>query len=66
VRIPLDARFDRERLAFRFVFTCEDCVHHDAAHERCAHGYPTAPHRAGAFGANGSRDGMFCKEFEID
>jgi hypothetical protein len=66
VRVPLDSRFDRERTTYRLVFTCEDCVHHDSAAQRCAHGYPTEPHAAAAFDAGGARNGMFCKEFEID
>ncbi len=64
----LDARRfleDRQRLAL--VHTCERCTYHDRDHDRCAHGYPDATHRDAAYVDEGhARQGMFCKEFELE
>jgi hypothetical protein len=60
VKTPIDARLRDEASRFQLRYRCDDCVHFDAARERCTHGYPTAPHRVGL-------DGevlVFCKEFD--
>lgn len=65
VRLPLTETFQHERARHQLVFTCEDCLYHDPAANRCLHGYPDAVHRAQAFDPAGPLDGMFCKEFEL-
>jgi hypothetical protein len=54
----LDPVFEEERDLFALKCACEDCAHFDSADERCAHEWPTDPHRAQGF-----LD--FCKEFEL-
>jgi hypothetical protein len=61
VEIERDARLDEEAARFGLVRHCEDCALYDGAEDRCAHGYPTAPHRKGA----DARIVMFCKDFEV-
>ena len=46
---------------FDLRFTCEDCVHFDAAEAVCAHGYPTEPHRRNSRALSI----VFCKEYEL-
>ncbi len=65
MHVPLGPRFQEERDRFAFLFSCEDCVYFDARRPGCAHGYPTAPHRAAAFAPDDNAGAMFCKEFEI-
>jgi hypothetical protein len=72
MRVPLGPRFQEERRRFAFRFACEDCVYFDQATPRCAHDYPTQPHRMAAFvdasnevGESEKSPAMFCKEFEI-
>ncbi len=40
-------------------------MYFDASVPRCAHEYPTAPHRTEAFAGEQPAEAMFCKEFEI-
>lgn len=61
----IDQRFFDEAERHGFTHTCERCAYHDFEGDRCAHGYPDAQHRARAFAPDGPRDGMFCKEFEL-
>ena len=65
MRVPLGPQFQRQRIEFAFQFACEDCVYFDASVPRCAHEYPTAPHRTEAFAGEQPAEAMFCKEFEI-
>jgi hypothetical protein len=51
---------EREILAFELRYTCDDCAHFDPEKSRCAHGYPTEPHRRTA-----EAEVVFCKEFEL-
>ena len=53
---------ERERFALRH--TCEDCAHFHAEHDRCAHGWPTEPHRR-AFYEHDPPALIMCKEFEL-
>ena len=55
-----DARLDEEAARYALVRHCEDCALFDPEREKCAHGYPTAPHRKRA----DERLVMFCKDFE--
>ena len=57
---------ERERYALRF--TCEHCTYFRVEVERCMHGYPNAEHRAARYGEGarvGTRELVFCKEFEL-
>jgi hypothetical protein len=56
--VPL-LRDEAARYALRFA--CDDCVHHDAAHDRCEHGYPPGPRKDALDGD----ELTFCKEFEL-
>lgn len=60
MEIERDAQLDDEAERFALVRHCEDCVLFDDERERCAHGYPTEPHRKRA----GARLVVFCKDFE--
>ena len=64
--LPVDALFRAEREAHGLHMHCEDCVLFDGdqpARQRCAHGYPTEPHRRPAsFEAQTAI--QFCKDFE--
>ncbi len=59
----VDDRFRREIARYDLRCTCESCGAFDREGERCAYGYPTAPHRrlpvaeASTF--------VFCKAFEL-
>lgn len=62
--VPADALFRAERDAHHLRMHCEDCALFDAAQPertRCAHGYPTEPHRRPS--AEGAPIN-FCKDFE--
>ena len=61
MKLTMTEGLAREMIRFDLRFTCEDCAHFDEAHERCAHGYPTLPHRRGA----STELVIFCKEFEL-
>ena len=65
MKTPTDARLRDEAERFTLRFTCEECVHFDAASARCGNGYPPGP-RAGAI-ARAHDDGelAFCKEYEL-
>ena len=63
MRTVVDARLVAEAHAGGHRFECDDCAHFDARGERCAHGYPVAPHRPGPLTAG--KIIVFCKEFEL-
>jgi hypothetical protein len=46
----------------RLRWSCEVCANFDPEGQRCANGYPTAPHRAAALE---TQELVFCKEFEL-
>jgi hypothetical protein len=60
-RVTLQFRQEVERFDLRF--TCESCAHYEPDQQRCAHGYPTAVHRARAL--DDVEHWLFCKEFEL-
>ncbi|MFW6067907.1 MAG: hypothetical protein ACOC97_06190 [Myxococcota bacterium] len=62
--IPQDARFRREWEAYRLRFNCEDCSLFDPDRGACAHGYPTAGHRASRYD-DPAADLLFCKDFDL-
>jgi hypothetical protein len=58
--------FVAQRARFALRFTCEHCVHFQAEHERCTHGYPTEVHRAARYEqAAEETDLVFCKDFDL-
>ncbi len=59
----VDERLREEARRFELRFTCESCAHFDPVRERCAHGYPTAPHRNVRLAEVESL--LFCKEHEL-
>jgi hypothetical protein len=59
-----DETFVSQIARFRLRWHCEDCVCFDPASERCAHGFPTAKHRA-ATDDDPNAPVAFCKEHEI-
>jgi hypothetical protein len=59
----VDLRFVDESTAVALRFRCDDCAHFDDAHERCSHGYPTAPHRPAV--VEPGTDIVFCKDFDL-
>lgn len=61
-----DPRFQEERARFGFVVGCERCVYFVHRTGACAHRYPNAQHKAGAFEPDATPAGSFCKEFELD
>ncbi len=63
MRIAQDARFARERARHALRFTCEDCAMFDPESSACAHGYPTAEHRAARY-EDERAVLVFCKEWE--
>ncbi len=63
MKTPVDARLVLEAHAGALRFECDDCAHFDDVAERCAHGYPVAPHRPGPLIAG--KTVVFCKEFEL-
>jgi hypothetical protein len=63
VRSPVDLRLVEEARASALRFRCDDCAHFDDEGERCAHGYPIAPHRPAALAPGVVV--VFCKEFEL-
>jgi hypothetical protein len=63
VRHLVDARLLAEARTFSLRFACEDCVHHDAERDLCAHGYSERP-SPGDLGP-GRPPFAFCKEFEL-
>ncbi|MFO0560406.1 MAG: hypothetical protein U0269_20490 [Polyangiales bacterium] len=60
-----DPRFQRERREFGFVVGCERCTYFVERTGECAHRYPNAAHREGAFDEGAQPAGSFCKEFEL-
>lgn len=66
MKIVDPARFLDERAKFALAHTCERCVYHDRDKGACAHGYPDATHREAPYASGDARDGMFCKEFELE
>jgi hypothetical protein len=65
VKLPQDARFREEWRRFGLRFTCEHCGLFDAERERCAHGFPTEPHRSARY-ENPDAAVLFCKDFELE
>ena len=59
----VDERLREEARRFRLVFACPDCVEFDPDGERCALGYPIAPHRDASLEARD--EVIFCKAFEL-
>lgn len=62
--LRVDERFRREQERFHLRMHCEDCVLFDERLERCAHGFPTEPHRRPAHLEDGAPL-LFCKDFEV-
>ncbi len=62
--LRVDALFRREREAFDLRMHCEDCALFDDERERCAHGFPTEPHRRPERYEDGAPL-LFCKDFEV-
>lgn len=56
----VDARLREEARRLLFLFRCDDCAAFDPTRERCAHGYPTEPHRR----TLDADEIVFCKEFD--
>lgn len=63
MRIAQDARFREERALHVLRFTCEHCAMFDPVEPACAHGYPTAEHRAAHYD-DPEAQLVFCKEWE--
>jgi hypothetical protein len=59
----VDGRFVAEACTSELRFRCDDCAHFDDTGERCAHGYPVAPHRPASLAPGVVV--VFCKEFEL-
>ncbi len=64
MKIVQDERFREERERFSLRFTCEHCTLFDEVAETCAHGYPTAEHRAKRY-EDRTALVVFCKHFEL-
>ena len=62
MKSPLDPRLEDEMRRFALRWSCDDCAHFAPEEDRCAHGYPTAPHRASTVAGSHL---IFCKEFEL-
>ncbi|GAB4201534.1 MAG: hypothetical protein OHK0013_13660 [Sandaracinaceae bacterium] len=63
--LTADALFRAQRDAMALRMHCEDCALFDDEAERCAHGYPCAPHRRpGSAVAERDHPVCFCKDFE--
>ncbi|MFO0681535.1 MAG: hypothetical protein U0234_05775 [Sandaracinus sp.] len=60
MEIERDDRLDEEAARFGLVRHCEECVLYDEERDRCAHGYPTEPHKRSA----SRKLVVFCKDFE--
>jgi hypothetical protein len=63
VKTLVDDRLRDEARVFSFRFGCEDCAHFEPEGERCANGYPTAPHARIDLAVR--RHLEFCKEFDF-
>ncbi len=63
MKTVVDLRMLDEAAKARFRFACDHCAHFQERAARCAHGYPTAPHRPGPLTAGAVI--VFCKEFEL-
>jgi hypothetical protein len=63
MKTVVDERLLDEARAYALRFACEDCGHFEPEGERCANGYPTAPHARVDLAAR--RHLEFCKEFEF-
>jgi hypothetical protein len=64
VHLKQDATFLEQRERFRLRFTCERCALFDEATQRCAHGFPTEPHRDARY-EDDRAPLVFCKHFEL-
>lgn len=64
MKIAPDDRFRSERARFSLRFTCEHCAAWDEERDACAHGYPTAEHRAVRYERDRAATIVFCKEFD--
>lgn len=60
-----DPRFQRERVEFALIVGCENCTYFAHGDGSCAHRYPNAQHKVGAFEPDAVPAGSFCKEFEL-
>jgi hypothetical protein len=63
MKTSVDQRLREEARAFALRFACEDCAHFAPETERCANGYPTAPHAR--IDLTERRTLEFCKEFDF-
>jgi hypothetical protein len=61
MKTAVDATLRSEAERYSFRFECEDCVHFDAASERCSLAYPPAPRRT----ALDAAEIVLCKTFEL-
>lgn len=59
----VDEQLREEARQFGLRFGCESCVHFAPERQRCANGYPTAPHLNVDLARVHSLE--FCKEFEV-
>jgi hypothetical protein len=59
----VDERLRREVRVYALRFTCDACAAFDPESERCAYGFPTAPHRTSEL--EGADEVVFCKAFEL-
>ena len=60
MKTQVDGRLVMESQRFGFRFACDDCVHFDAAKERCSLGYEACPRRDAMCAGHL----LFCKAFE--
>lgn len=58
-----DALFRAEAARFQLRMHCDECSRFDPDTERCAHRFPTEPHRRARM--DDSEALHFCKEFEL-
>ncbi|MEM7609593.1 MAG: hypothetical protein AAF411_29970 [Myxococcota bacterium] len=62
--VEQDERFRKERRRFALRWNCEDCSRFDDTDASCAHGFPTAKHRAARYD-DPDASLHFCKEFDL-
>jgi hypothetical protein len=65
MHVSLDRQRRDEIRRYALRFCCEDCVHLDREHDRCAHGWPSADHRRARYRDPQVDALVFCKEFEL-
>lgn len=59
----IDDRLRDEARRFRLVFACPHCEAYDPEGDRCALGFPHAPHVDPSL--DGRAEVVFCKAFEL-